>query len=206
MRNDDESKTGVTVFALLADLNNKAAWDHFVDRYAPRIYRWCVLRGLQDADARDVSQAVLVKLFVHLGTYDPDRGRFRTWLGRVVKNALNDFLRSQQRRHFQGVGDSWAQSILDSAEAGEDLAQAMDEEFERELLAEAKVVVQQRVEPSSWQAFILTALESWEPASVATHLGMTVTAVYMARHRIQKMLAREIARLEERPPRGGPSS
>ena len=52
-----------------------------MDYYAPAIYRWCVRRGLQDTDAQDVTQQVLLQLATKLPafTYDPARS-FRAWL------------------------------------------------------------------------------------------------------------------------------
>ena len=52
---------------------DQRSWNEFVDRYGPRIFQWCNARGLQEADALDVSQAVLSKLAVELRQfrYDP---------------------------------------------------------------------------------------------------------------------------------------
>ena len=41
---------------------DQAAWGNFVDRYGRRIYLWCRHWQLQEADAEDVTQNVLLKL------------------------------------------------------------------------------------------------------------------------------------------------
>src|SRR5262245_6818045 len=54
---------------------DQAAWNAFVDRYGPQIFAWCRHWGLQDTDAEDVTQTVLLKLAEKLRgfEYDPSR-------------------------------------------------------------------------------------------------------------------------------------
>ena len=49
------------------------AWDEFVERYRPMIRAWCLKWDLQDSDAEDVVQEVLVKLVAAIRKfqYDP---------------------------------------------------------------------------------------------------------------------------------------
>jgi len=42
----------------LRDLQNAEAWEQFVEIYTPLVYNYCRCRGLQDADAADVTQDV----------------------------------------------------------------------------------------------------------------------------------------------------
>ena len=58
-----DSGTRVTLFGRLRrDPTNAAAWGEFVDLYAPKIMGWCQKWKLQEADAQDVTQNVLMKL------------------------------------------------------------------------------------------------------------------------------------------------
>jgi RNA polymerase sigma-70 factor (ECF subfamily) len=63
------------LLALRNDPGDQSAWSAFVDRYGPQIYAWCLRWKLQEADAQDVTQMVLVKLVRQLPnfTYDPSR-------------------------------------------------------------------------------------------------------------------------------------
>ncbi len=60
-----ESEGSTTSFSLLLRLgrapSDQAAWEEFVDRYGAKIYAWCRAWRLQDADAQDVTQAVLAQ-------------------------------------------------------------------------------------------------------------------------------------------------
>src|SRR5271156_2503208 len=74
------------------------AWDEFVRRYHPMIHAWCVKWGLQDSDADDVSQIVLVKLLAAMRKfqYDPARS-FRGWLRSVTHNTWTDFCNDRRK-------------------------------------------------------------------------------------------------------------
>jgi RNA polymerase sigma-70 factor (ECF subfamily) len=173
---------------------DERAWQEFTDRYTPLIYRWCVCRNLQDTDAKDVTQQVLLKLAAHLPTftYDPSKS-FRAWLRTLTYHAWVDFVGDQKDR---ASGDPGIRAVLASVEAREDLLQRIEDEFDLELLEKAMARTRARVESATWDAFRLTALEGLPAADVAKQIGKQVAAVYMARANVQKMLQEEVSILE----------
>ncbi len=48
------------------DAADQAAWSEFVNRYGGQVYAWCRKWHMQEADAQDVTQTVLVKLAVKM--------------------------------------------------------------------------------------------------------------------------------------------
>jgi RNA polymerase sigma-70 factor (ECF subfamily) len=175
---------------------DQAAWAEFVRRYGPQVYRRCRRWRLQQADAEDLTQAVLVKLSAKLRTftYDPARS-FRAYLRALAHYAWCDLLESRKRTDA-GSGDSAVRQLLETVEAGADLVRQLDEQFDREVLAEAEARVRQRVEAHTWEAFRLTAVDGLSGADAAARLGLKVATVYKARSKVQQMLQEEIARLE----------
>jgi RNA polymerase sigma-70 factor (ECF subfamily) len=175
---------------------DQTGWDEFVERYGRPIYRWCRQWRLQDADAEDVTQIILMKLSQKLRAfaYDPSRS-FRGWLRTVAHHAWRDF--EDARRHPRPAGgDGPVQEKLLSVEAREDLAQKLEKAFDLELLEAAKVRVRLRVAPHTWEAFRLLALEGRPVAEVAARVQLQVAMVYVARSKVQKMLQEEIGKLE----------
>jgi RNA polymerase sigma-70 factor (ECF subfamily) len=181
----------------LKDLTDARAWGEFVGRYAPRIYGWCRKQGLQAADAEDVTQTVLTNVARRMQSFAYDPGRsFRGWLKAVTRNAWADFVNSCEHGG-RGAGDSEVVRLLGRLESGDELVEELDEkEFEREVLEEAMARVCLRVAPSTWQAFTLVAFEERPGDEVAGQLGMTVGAVYAARHRVQRLLQEEVRKLD----------
>src|SRR5262245_14279966 len=181
---------------LRQDPSEQAGWDEFVERYGRHIYRWCRQWNLQDADAEDVTQDILVKLTQNLRAfaYDPSRS-FRGWLKTVAHHAWRNFEESR-RRARRAADDSQAQELMLTLEAREDLAQKLEEAFDLELLEAAKVRVRLRVAPHTWEAFRLLALEGLPVAEVAARVHLQVVMVYVAKSKVQKMLREEIGKLE----------
>jgi RNA polymerase sigma factor (sigma-70 family) len=175
---------------------DQAAWDVFVERYGRHIYRWCRKWQLQDADAEDVTQDILVKLARKLRSfaYDPSRS-FRGWLKTLAHHAWRDFVDSP-RRTRDAASEKRGWELMQTLEAREDLIQKLHEAFDHELLEAAKVRVRLRVAPHTWEAFRLVALEARPAAEVAVTVRMQVAMVYVARSKVQKMLQEEIQKLE----------
>lgn len=198
MRDEHSPSTHITLLRRLrAEPTDQAAWHDFVERYGPLIYHWCRRWQLQEADARDVTQVILLKLARELRAFEYDPGRrFRGWLHTLTHHALSDFLASP-RRAFPAAGDPGMLEALASLEARADLVQKLEEEFDREILEIACAQVRQRVQPHTWDAFRLTALEGLSGADAAARLGLKVDAVFMARSRVQKMLQETIQDLEK---------
>jgi RNA polymerase sigma factor (sigma-70 family) len=192
-------RDSITSATLLAQLQqspaDQAAWAEFVSRYGERIHGWCRQWGLQEADAKDISQTVLMKLVNAMQSfqYDPSR-RFRAWLKTVTHHAWQDWMRARKK---SDAGSQPAASLsLYTPEARDDLAARMEEAYERELLSIACTQVSLRVQPNIWNAFRLTALEGRSGVEAAAELGMPVTSVYKAKSNVQKLLEREVQSLE----------
>src|SRR5947199_2677615 len=77
----------------LRNLRDDAAWAEFASLYEPLIYSWCRRRGLQPADAADVTQQVLEAVARYIGgmDYRPGRSSFRGWLLTITRSKLASF-------------------------------------------------------------------------------------------------------------------
>jgi RNA polymerase sigma factor (sigma-70 family) len=176
---------------------DQAAWSEFVERYGPRIFDWCLKWRLQQADAQDVTQNVLLGLARKMQTFAYDPGlSFRAWLRTLTTHALSDFLASRKATQLAGGGGQDLERLA-SLETTADLERALEEEFDLELLEEALGRVQLRVSPQRWDAFRLTVLEGMNGAEAAGRLGIKVATVYTAKGKVQKLVQEEIRKLEK---------
>jgi RNA polymerase sigma factor (sigma-70 family) len=174
---------------------DERAWQEFVDHYAPLIFRWCQRHKLQDSDAEDVTQQVMLKLATRLPTfsYDPSKS-FRGWLRTLTYHAWVDFLGAQDHR---GSGDTGVWRVLASVESRDELLKRIEEEFDLELVEMAVARVRERVEPGTWDAFRMTAIDGLPAAEAARTLGKQVATIYVSRQNVQRMLQAELAALEK---------
>ena len=192
---DDPQSTRVSLLVRIRNPADDDAWRQFVALYAPLVYGFTKRRGLQDADAADLTQDVLRAVATAAARleYDPKRGSFRSWLFTVTRNSLNTFLDSRRRRPGgRGDGGTSAQIALEEHPARENNEAAVwEQDFLRQRFAWVAEQVRPDFEDQSWQAFWRTAVEGRPTREVATELGLSLGAVYIARSRI-------LARLRER--------
>jgi len=188
-----DSQTSLTLMDMLRQYpKNADAWDRFVRRYRPKIYGWCRTWGLQEADAEDVAQDVITKLTEKMSNFQYDRSRcFRAWLKTITQHALSDLVASRHK----AVGNL-STPIWETLEARADLERQIEEIFDRELLELAISKVQERVAAPTWHAFRLIAFEGHSGAEASRLLQIPVASVFVAKHRVQKMLKEEIDKLE----------
>lgn len=175
--------TRQSLIARLHDAGDAAAWVEFCSIYEPTTFRIARKYGLQDADAREVTQEVLLIVSRKIQNFDLSRdGRFRGWLSRIARNATIDLLR---RRNATAVGGSDFAKRL--SEVPHSVAQDEGEEFEiearRQQFRWAADQVRHLVSSKTWQAFWMSAVEGKPGEQVAKQLGMSVGAVYVARCR-----------------------
>ena len=193
MEHPSEFATRVTLLGRLrAAPDDPAAWSEFVAWYGGKIYAWCRAWGLQESDAQDVFLNLSVRM--HDFRYDPGRS-FRAWLKTLTHHAWQDYL-EKQRRPGRGSGSESVMERLAAVEAQDDLARRLAEAFDQELLKEAAARVRLRVEPRTWNAFHLLAIEGRSGAEVARRLQMKVATVFVARSKVQRMLREEVGRLD----------
>ena len=177
---------------------DESAWRKFVELYGSFIAAWCRTWGLQEADAEDVTQQTLLRLVNVLQSFEYDPSKlFRGWLKTVTYRVWQDLVR-KYRRSPTG-GQEGGPDPFDSVAARDELSAAIEAAYERELFEIASARVRLRVQPKTWDAFRLTAIENVPVAEAAERLAMKLTTVYKARNNVQKMLREEIQYLEDRP-------
>lgn len=172
-----------------------AAWEDFVRVYGGPVHRWCRKHGLQPADAADVAQDVLLRFWRQSARYRYDpRGTFRGYLRSIVRGAVADW--HAARRRPGAVGSAVPLHRLALTPARDDLAARLEEAFDTEIVAFAMREVRERVHPRTWQAFQRQVLDQCRGVDVAAELGVDVNVVYVARHKVTRMISETVQRLE----------
>ena len=194
-----------SLLSRLKDWDNQDSWREFFNTYWRLIYDFAAKAGLDDADAQDVVQETVISVAKQMQgfKYDPACGSFKAWLMQITRRRIADRLRKRYRSGDVGalkVEDPSTAALLNevpdaSSSVLEDL---WEEEWRRHMADAAMERVKRLVSPEQFQMFEFSVLQRWPAGKVAEALGVTTIQVYMARHRVGKLVKKEIQRLEQR--------
>ena len=192
-------ETRASLLVRMRDPQDGRAWSEFVEIYEPVVYRLARGQGLQDADACDLTQQVLMAVSSRVEHWDPDRskGSFRGWLNCVARNLIVNLM-IKRKRHPPGSADSGVQRMLDEkpAPAGEE-STLFDVEYRRQLFRWAAGQVRVEFRETTWDAFWQTCVDGCQIKTTAKQLDMSVGAVYIARSRVLARLRERIEQLKK---------
>jgi RNA polymerase sigma-70 factor (ECF subfamily) len=186
--------TRASLLVRLHDSQDHEAWREFVRLYAPMVYRFARRKGLQDADAADLTQEVLRSVLTSVGTFDPQIGLFRSWLFTLVQRRWYDFVQRSQRQ-TPGPGEQATVQFIEEVPAPAE-EESWNREYDRQLFTLAAEIIRPTFSDTTWQAFQLAAVEGKCGQEVAQSLGISVAAVYLAKSRVMVKLKAEVARLK----------
>ena len=182
----------------LRDACDDGAWREFVALYGELVYQFARKRGLQDADAADVTQIVFhaVSQEIRRLEYDRHRGTFRGWLLVVTRNQVNKYLESA-RGINRPVVQLLNENVVDGCADPDAEAEHWEHEYQLRAFRLAVERVRVEFEDASWQAFWRTAVEGRPAKAVGESLGMSVGAIYTARSRVLRRVKMAIAEFDE---------
>lgn len=190
-----EADTRPSLLLRIRDPHDAKTWRLFVEIYGPLVYRHCRGRGLQDADAAEVAQEVLLQVSQSIRgfEYRPEQGRFRSWLGVVTRHKIHRLLRSRAGRNSGSLDEMGSLAALPSLEQDTSWA----EEFNAHVFRAALARVRPCFEAATWRAFELVWLEDQPALDVARVLGQNIGWVYQSKSRVLRRLREEVQLLAE---------
>jgi RNA polymerase sigma-70 factor (ECF subfamily) len=191
----------LTRLTLLGAIAQGLRWDEFLAIYGRIILHWAVRDfGLQEFDAEDLRQEVLIRVWKGIPGYDPNKGRFRSWLYSCTKNAVANLRRRVRGRPMAPLTDGLGcRRLTTSLEErcwphGEDasldqiLLDFQDQGFEPAELQAAVRQVQSRIQARTWKAFLLFEFFEMSAKEIAPLVQLTPAAVNQAVHRVRRLL------------------
>jgi len=182
----DSSSTNASLLSRIRDRNNAPAWREFDGRYRDLMLRYCRRLGLSQVDAEDVVQSTLTGLSESLPrfTYDPNRGRFRDYLCRCVKNEICSWA-ARPKVAQRPLYNSDGRPIIEPADATSPEADATwEEEWVAHHYRRALEVIRQTFDARSVELFD-RSIAGASVELLATEFGISVHAIYKARSRIR---------------------
>ena len=179
---------------LRLESNAPADWERLCHLYRPLLERWLSRFAPQAADRDDLVQDILLVLVRELPKFrhSGQAGAFRKWLRLVTVHRCQDRLRAGKVRPVSLSAAELARTLERLAEPDSELARRWDEEHNRHVARRLLDLVAVEFEPATQQAFRRLVLDSCSAQVVASELGISVNAVYIAKSRVLYRLREEI--------------
>ena len=195
---EDVPDTRDSLLIRVTNPRDQGAWEQFSRIYRPVVYNVARMRGLQDADAQDVAQQVLIAVARALPTWERRDAstRFRHWLCRIARNATVNMLTRQPRDRAVG-GDHIRADSQSENEFDGGLDAQLEREYRRQLFRKAAERVRSRADAITWQAFAITMIDGLSIPDAAAQLDRSEAVIYAARSRIIRRLRDAVKQLED---------
>ena len=171
---------------------DEISWDEFYRKYAPVIKAVARYKGIE-YDADDICQQVMMHFFKQSKTFkfDPGLAKFRTYLGRIVSWKIIDYYR-KKREKLSGE--------LDAVPVDTEVEKLYMDEWRKVILAEAEEELKKRVNPETFQAYHLYAVQGRPVEKVAAFLECSNNQVYQAKKRCFAMMREILLKMNEADP------
>ena len=194
-----------SLLSRLKDWGDQASWEDFFRTYWRLIYGTALKSGLSAAEAQDVVQDTVLAVVKNIKTfrYDPKRCSFKTWLMLITKQRIIWQLRKRSPGalpHEPSPDETDRTSTINRLPdpAGLELDAIWETEWKRNLTDAALETVKRQASPKQFQIFDLYVLQNWPIRDVVRTLKVSAAQVYLAKHRVSRLLQKEIEKLADK--------
>ena len=201
---DEIIPTRESLLGRLKDWTDDESWREFFGIYRRLIFSFAIKSGLSESEAEEVVQETVLSVAKTIKDfeYDPERCSFKGWLHHLAQKRIADRFRKRAREPLLENFASETgrtpvmEQVADARAAGLDAL--WEEQWQRELLATAIARVKNQVSAEQYQIFDFHVLKKMPAAKVASALGVNAGQVHLAKHRISRLLEKEISRVKKR--------
>lgn len=191
-------QTRRSLIARLQNWQDQRSWDEFYRTYWRLIYAVARQAGLRDDEAWDTVQETILSIAKQsrTGGYDPQKGSFKQWLWQQTKWRINDTLRRRTPDTAPPTASEHPTTPNDLPDLhSNSFEQIWEAEWQKNLIKAAMERVKMQINPIQFQIFDYCVLQGLNTLQVRKKLGVSLTQIYMARHRVKTLLRKEIENL-----------
>lgn len=191
--------TSLSLLDRLRTSREVASWKQFEELYASLIRAWLRRYDVQDSDAEDLVQEVLLAVSNDLDRFEHAGrpGAFRAWLKSILINRLRKFWRTRDRSPQAGGGSDMDAKLAQLDDPASEMTLIWNQDHDRHALRHLLALAEPHFEATTWRAFSRVALEGAKPDEVAEELGISRNAVVVAKCRVLNRLRQESTGLIE---------
>jgi RNA polymerase sigma-70 factor (ECF subfamily) len=167
-----------------------------VERYKRGIANFIGASLRDSSDVADLSQETFLRAYAHLGTFNPQLGKFSTWIYQIARNVIRTHLsRALRKPSPQPLAEDQTleNSLPDLSLEGDPAGGVLREEAERQLrTALAELPERTRT------VLALRYFDNMEYHTIASTLGLSLGNVKTLIHRGKIALAKKLREIEGR--------
>lgn len=201
--NEEEAeRTRYSLLGRIKNWDDAESWQEFFDVYWKLIHRTASHSGLTASEVSDVVQETILSVAKGIAKFrcDPSAGSFKAWLLKVTRRRIVDQYRKRPPFSCQTPQQNTAGRKTDLIERLPDpnqldLDTIWEAQWEGNLLDAALERMKRRVKPAQFQLFDLNVTKNWPVSKICEKLGVSRTQVYLAKHRISRLLKKEVHNL-----------
>jgi RNA polymerase sigma-70 factor (ECF subfamily) len=173
---------------------DRDAFALLVERYKRGLANFIGAGVRSPSDVADLTQETFLRAYAHLATYNPDLGRFSTWLYHIARNVVRTFLGRNQRRPVPaelGEDRTLENSLPDASAEADPMGGVLRSEAEAEVRA-ALADLPERTRT----VLALRYYDNMDYQSIATTMGLSLGNVKTLIHRGKLALAQKFRERE----------
>lgn len=199
---EDPYATRRSLLSRVKNPEDQESWKVFYDTYSKMVYSVAAKAGLSHAECEEVVQETFIALANKMPEfqYDPSKS-FRSWLSHTTGFKIKDQFRRRKRNRAMDnptTKEERTRTIERIADpASLDVDTIFESEWRERVLELAVEKLKKQVAPGQFQIFDLYVVKKWPVRKVAATLGISSGQVYLAKHRLWKMVQKEVKALDK---------
>jgi RNA polymerase sigma factor (sigma-70 family) len=206
-KRDEIIPTRESLLSRLKDWEDDDSWREFFGIYRKLLFSFAVKAGLSEQESEEVVQETVISVAKTIKEfqYDPDKCSFKSWLRHLAQKRIADAFRRRARQP-QIKESAWTEALHTPAveripdPGAVNLDALWEEEWQKELLEAAIARIKTEVSSEQFQMFDFYVLKKMPVTKVAAALRTNAAQIYLAKHRISRLIKKEVGRLEKQMP------
>lgn len=165
---------------------DEVGWSEFFETYRKLVYSLAKQAGVPEGEQADIMQEVMLGVF-HDGNFIYRRekhGKFRTWLGGIIRHKIGDHMAAKVKREKIGAKAAERELLKDEPP---DFEAGFLKEYRDHLLGLALEELKSRVEPEIYETFALCRT-GCSDKEAARKLGIRSNTVTIRKRRCVEIL------------------
>ncbi len=198
--------TRKTLIQKLKDWDDQASWDEFFRTYSSFVFKVACKAGLSETEANEVVQETFIRVAKNMRkkNFTRDGGSFKAWLMNQTRWRIADQFRTRKQQEvyhgrpkdaYDDRNTATMDMIPDNSNFG--FEQIWEREWKGNLTDMALKRTKAKVSPHQYQIFYCYVVKGWAVEEVRQELGVTSAQVYLAKHRVGRVMRKELEYLDK---------